>query len=456
MSAGHNKLRKLVEKLSKEDSSEGSDVKKLVLDMLGSPKEAGMWLGEEGEFWVDGAPPPVAEALRNLPGDLSAGNWAGAAGSLATIRSLQLVRLTACVAQDRDVFEFPPPPVPRSWPSPLKGAESPAKVHAAVSEDPDGVWSHFALSIALSGRAFVTLLHHGVELTGPVVSTNPEFQQTTGDTEVQLDTKQPTTVLVQGRVRQNGHTTLLVNHPKYDPRTEEGLLMLSAYISKEMRVDERQLLVEYGGERDTALVTFVDSWNAKQLQSKLVGLRTSVWGRAAPSASSRSDVRVEFAGGSTVNLALSGRVGGSPLVDEEVLRQKVAAALRRKACGWRRETVALLTQHPAAGALSLELLWCLVGGCVDLDDPSEYRALLNSVALERHVPNKTPRAFSAHKRHALYSHLDLQHNHTAPLSDTRSLLRSAAVSLHYKILRLLPHVDPQAADNLGIVPPSQS
>eukprot|EP01064_Diplonema_japonicum_P017111 TRINITY_DN2516_c0_g1_i1.p1 TRINITY_DN2516_c0_g1~~TRINITY_DN2516_c0_g1_i1.p1 ORF type:complete len:442 (+),score=72.11 TRINITY_DN2516_c0_g1_i1:851-2176(+) len=411
---------------------EADELEEALLGILGP--EAEWWEGR-GDFWVENAPANVEEARERLRGEIENQEWKSALVSAATIRSLQLIRLTACLSQTGQNSKFPEPPVPKSWLE--HGGIEPLGVHAEVTDDPSSNWSSFMLAVTMSSTAILTLLHNQIEITGPILSTHPEFKQTRKGNRIHLRTPHTINVLLTGKVYHAGHTTLTIVEIKgYNPRTSKGISKIAGLISSELELEQEEVIVQHE-EGDQVSACFPYAEQPRSLQHRLIQLSSKVWDEAWASASSIPDLQIEFPQRRNINVALSGRLGMSTIVAEEVLRQSLFKTLSKHHARWKEDLVEKITLHGSGSSESMELLWCAIGGSVDVDDSSEFEALLESAARQIYVPNMAPSTFAPHKRHMLY-------NNTIPN------IRTAAVTLNSKLIRLLPILDPPTAERLGI------
>ena len=475
------RLGAVVEGIHSSQVPADNDAERYWLKMLlGTPSEADRWLGEDSDFWLARGPHAVLSALSELPSALAACNWETALTQAVILRGLQLIRVTACLSKRSEGGQFPLPPIPHSWHATFPmdedaAAEPELERH---TQDKASGSSHFLLRVKCTSSVLVTALHTDVYFAGPdaLRSTHPyiRLKKTKNVLEVRLPSSslEPITVLIAGRTICDSRSLLRLSAKysagkhsggNYDPRTSNGRSNLASLIDGllGLRTSAGVVVTHHpsGSDELLACVELPCDESGQEFltagyQQKLLAERSDVWVEAWPAAEGRHDISVAIDGQAPENIAVAAAAEGVPnhRVQDELMRQRVFSLMTKHSVSspvapseddaWKRVVVHEVTaSFRLGGQLSpfgLEMLWAVAGGSVDLADPNEFSALLESCARERCLNNESPLNDSPHKRHRLYAEC------------SRSSLRHSARLLNAVLLLSMPYTDPSSANQMGI------
>eukprot|EP01060_Flectonema_neradi_P015216 TRINITY_DN21898_c0_g1_i1.p1 TRINITY_DN21898_c0_g1~~TRINITY_DN21898_c0_g1_i1.p1 ORF type:complete len:466 (+),score=56.71 TRINITY_DN21898_c0_g1_i1:105-1502(+) len=439
----YNEVERLYEMVATGDATPEM---KLLSSLLGTGKEADEWLGYTG-FWVEGSPKVVEDAIERLPVELQEDLWWDALDSAVTIRSLQLIRLTTCYSGNKKIPKMPIMPIPESW---LQREPDSTKlgIHVDVgpiTESPDPCWSNLVICISVSSKVELKLLNSNIKLTSNFLVTHPNFRQSRrGKTLTGTNTQNSTIdALIVGKVRYFGHCSAVISDSSIDLESDADIRFLRCYISELLQLPETEVSVTHK-RGNVVNIWFPKSPEPKKLQLLLLQHQSDFWDEIWECGSEIPDLQVQFPGRPCIKIAVSGREGSSPFVADEIMRQSVLTILQERGAGWKEAIVTKLTSSGMTSPFAREMLWCIIGGLVDLSDPYEVEAMMNSIRGQCFVPNRKPKfqlSTTPHKSHELFK----KH---------RNRLRDGITLLHSKLILCLPYIDPITASQMGVCSPS--
>ena len=434
------------ERLSKlVASGVGTPEMELLSSLLGTGEEADGWLGYSG-FWVEGGPKIVEDAIGRLPIELQESLWWDALDSAVTIRSLQLIRLTTCYSGNTTLETMPKMPIPESW-LPLEN-DLQLGIHVdvgSIEDSSDPCWCDLILCVTVSSRVEIKILHDNIKLKSNLLVTHPKFKQSKKHRTLfgMNDHSGVVDAMVVGKVRYFGHTNIKITDNTIRLDTDGGLQFLKSYIAEVLRISEKEISLSHK-QGSVIAVWFPINSNPRKLQIQLLSHESDYWNQVWECGSDTPDLSVQFPNRPCIKIAVSGREGSSPFVADEVLRRSTLSIIESREVNWKEQVVSKLTSSGSKSLFSHELLWCIIGGSIDLNDPYEVESIATSLRMQAFVPNRKPKfrlSSTPHKSHELFK-------------KRRNRLRDSITVLNSKLTASLPYVDPITASQMGVYIPS--